>query len=62
MHLEKKREYVKFVRFFITQKFPAINSIYLDEAEKKLFEWSVFSLCVRQIVGKRSYIIDRMII
>lgn len=36
--VEKRREFVQFVRFFITQKFPSINTIYLDEAENKLFE------------------------
>jgi hypothetical protein len=35
--VEKRKEFVRFVRLFITQKFPAINTIYLDEAEKKLF-------------------------
>lgn len=27
---EKKREFVKFVRFFIIQRYPTMNTIYLD--------------------------------
>lgn len=34
---DQRREFVRFVRVFVTQKFPAINSLYLDEAQKKLF-------------------------
>jgi hypothetical protein len=27
-----KKEYVKFLRFFLTQKFPNMNTYYIDEA------------------------------
>jgi hypothetical protein len=37
-NMDKRREFVRFVRHFITLKFPSINTMYLDEAEKKLFE------------------------
>ncbi|CAM6005794.1 unnamed protein product [Sphagnum balticum] len=33
-----RREFVKFARFFIQQKYPAMNPLYIDEAEKKLFQ------------------------
>ena len=36
--LESKKEFVKFLRSFVTQKFPSINTLYLDEAEKTVFD------------------------
>ena len=33
----ERKEYVNFIKMFIIHKFPSINTLYLEEAEKKLF-------------------------
>ena len=30
--IDRKRQFVKFLRFFIAQKYPTMNTLYLDEA------------------------------
>jgi hypothetical protein len=34
--VEIKREFLGYARLFILKKYPAVNPIYLDEAESKL--------------------------
>lgn len=35
-NIEVKRDFVSYVRSFILKKYPAVNPIYLDEAQSKL--------------------------
>ena len=35
-NIEVKKDFVSYVRSFILKKYPAVNPIYLDEAQSKL--------------------------